>query len=383
MLPSWLSKKSSNPQALGQPDDASKDSHSTVEPNGHSSQSAIRITDDDHNDVHKHIDDPSTYAATIEQDAHKPNPSATSGDLKSLERSTESARFLTPHDDILANLQRHLPSGALPEQQSLPPDAPQGSSLNLGSSAVETSLFTSESLPIHEPAKEIMYEPSTGQRLCDYVPTPARSGADDELWSHLSHILEVQSEIAKMHVDMENVGLRTTRGHSGPAVPERGAKTDTARNETGKHRRRNETLGEEEDNEDSDEATEGEESDGNIDDEVFGRRKREEEFTRLAERFAERKVAIDSVMDKLDNLSSALKTFHALPTPVLDFASSRTNTMSFNAPLTADRGTGVTSAPPRLSKPLVTTIIDNSQHVDSPLDMHPTQSIIDRNIGRK
>ncbi|KAG1754876.1 uncharacterized protein EDB91DRAFT_257507 [Suillus paluster] len=387
MLPSWLSKKSSNPQALNQPDGVSKDSHSTAEEAEHSSESAILITDDGHTDVHKHIGDPSTYAALIEQDALNPNLPATSGDLKSLERSTEPARFLTPHDDILADLQGHLPSSTLPEQQSLRPDALAGSSLNIASTAVQTSSFTSESLPDHEPAKEIMYEPSTGQRLHDCVPMPARSGADDELWSHLSHILELQSEIAKMHVDMENVGLRTARGH-GPVVSERGGKADITRNETGQHRRRNGTLGEEEDDEESDEVTEGEESDGN--DEVFGKRKREEEFTRLAERFSERKVAIDSVMDKLDDLSSALKAFHALPTPVLDLASSRTNTTSFNTPLTADRGTGVTpgvtsttSAPPRSAKPLVTTIIDDSQHVDNPLDMHPTQSIIDRNLGKK
>ncbi|KAG1757167.1 hypothetical protein EDB19DRAFT_15625 [Suillus lakei] len=390
MLPSWLSKKSNNPQAVGQPDNISRDSRSAVELTGHSSQSAIHITDDDHNDVHEYICDPSTYSAPNEQDSLRPDPSATSGDVRSLGHSTEpgSARFLTPHDDILAELRGHLPSGGPAEQRSPRPDALLGSSINLGSSTVENSLSTSESLPGHEPAKEIMYEPSTGQRLYDYVPTPVRSGADDELWSHLSHILELQSEIAKMHVDMENVGLRTARGHNGPAVPERGPKTGTTRRETGKGRRRSETLGEEEDDDESDEATDGEESDDN--DEVFGKRKREEEFTRLAERFAERKVSIDSVMNKLDNLSSALKTFHALPTPVLDLASSRTSTMSFNAPLTVDRGTGVTpavastSALPRLSvKPLVTTIIDDSQHVDSPVDMHPTQSIIDRNLGKK
>lgn len=395
MLPSWLSKKSNNLQVLNQPDHISKTSRSTVELTGNSSQSAIPITDDDHNDVHEHIWDPSTYSAPTEQDALKPNPSAIStsisSDFKSLGRSTEPARFLTPHDDILADLQGYLPlGGPQAEQQSLRPDAPLGSSLNLGPSAVENSLSTSESLPNHEPAKEIMYEPSTGQRLHDYVPTPVRSGTDDELWSHLSHILELQSEISKMHVDMENVGLRTARGHNGPAVPERGGKAGTTRSETGKNRRRSDTLGEEDGDDESDEATEGEDSD--VNDEVFGKRKREEQFTRLAERFAERKGSIDAVMNKLDNLSSALKAFHALPTPILDLASSRTSTMSSNAPLvTTDRPTGVapagtstTSAPPRLSlQPLVTTIIDDSRHVDSPVGIHPTQTILERSGGKK
>ncbi|KAJ8597637.1 hypothetical protein M405DRAFT_855571 [Rhizopogon salebrosus TDB-379] len=387
MLPSWLSTKSSNLQAHNQPDDTSKDSHSTLEPTGVSSHSAVRITDDDHSAVHGHNFDPSTHVGPIAQDAHEADPFATSDDMKPLERSSEPAsagRFPTPHDDILADLQRRLPSSAPPEQQFLRPDAPMGSSLNLGSSAVETSLFTAESLPSHEPAKETMYDPSTGQRLHDYVPTPARSGADEKLWSHLSHILELQSEIAKMHVDMENVG----RGHDGPASSECGANADTARSETGKHRKRNETLGEHENEDETDEATEGDESDG---DDVFGKRKREEEFTRLAERFAKRKVVIDSVMDKLDNLSNALKAFHALPTPELDLGSSRIEIMSSHAPATTNRGTAgssvvtsTTSAPAHLSiKPLMTTIMDDSQRVDSPLDMHPTQSIIDRNLGMR
>jgi hypothetical protein len=391
MLPSWLSKKSNNLQVLNQPDDISKASRSTVDLTGHSSQSAIPITDEDHNDVHEHIWDPSTYSAPTEQDALKPNTSATSttSDVKSLGYSTETTRFLTPHDDILAELQGYLPSGGpqAAEQQSVRQDAPLGSSL--GPSAVDNSLFTSESLPNHEPAKETLYEPSTGQRLYDCVPTPVRSGTDDELWSHLSHILELQSEISKMHVDMESVGLRTARGHNGPAVPERGGKAGATRSETGKNRRRSDTLGEEEGHDESDEATEGEDSDDN--DELFGKRKRGEQFTSLAERFAERKVSIDGVMNKLDNLSSALKAFHALPIPVLDLAPSRTNTISFNA--TTDRATGMalagtstTSAPPRLSvQPLATTIIEDSRHVDSPVGMHPTQCIPDRSasIGKK
>lgn len=407
MLPSlWLSNKSTNLQTLtgSQPDhNSSKASRSTVElSTGHSSQSAIPITDDDHNDVHRHVWDPSTYSVLTEQDTLKSIPeypsatatsTSTSTDAKSLGHSTEPARFMTPHDDILAELQGYLPSLGSPqaaEQQSLRPDAPPGSSLNPGSSGVESPLFTSESLFNNEPAKEILYEPFTGQRLCESVPMPVRSGTDDELWSHLSHILELQSEISKMHIDMENVGLRTARGHSGPAVPERGGNAGTTRSGTGKNRRRRDTIGEEADDDESDEVTEGEDSDDT--NEVFRKRKREGEFTRLAERFAERKVSIDAVMNKLDNLSSALKTFHALPTPVLDLGSSRASTMSSNAPLVAtDRATGVasvsastTSAPLRLSvQPLVTTIIDDSQHVDSPLGMHSTQSILDRNVKKK
>ncbi|KAG1813305.1 uncharacterized protein BJ212DRAFT_1482759 [Suillus subaureus] len=376
MLPSWLSKKSNNLQASNQPDHISKTSHSTVELTGNSSQSAIPITDDDHNDIHEHIWDPSTYSAPTEQDALKLNTSATStstsSDLRSLGHSTEPARFLTPHDDILAELQGYLPLGGpqAAEQQSLRPDAPLGSSLNLGPSIVDNSLFTSESLPNHEPAKEIMYEPSTGQRLYDYVPTPVRSGTDDELWSHLSHILELQSEISKMHVDMENVGLRTARGHNGPVVPERGGKAGTTRSEAGKDRRRSDTLGEEEGDDESDEATEGEDSDDN--DEVFGKRKREEQFTRLAERFAERKVSIDAVMNKLDNLSSALKAFHALPTPVLDLTcfSHQYHVFQCSTGNRSHYWCGPRRYLDDISSP-------------SPVGMHHTQSILDRSVGKK
>jgi hypothetical protein len=107
-----------------------------------------------------------------------------------------------------------------------------------------------------------------------------------------------------MHVDMESVGLRTARGHNGPAVPERGGKAGATRSETGKNRRRSDTLGEEEGHDESDEATEGEDSDDN--DELFGKRKRGEQFTSLAERFAERKVSIDGVMNKVHTSCSSL-----------------------------------------------------------------------------
>jgi len=357
MLPSWLSK----------------DAHAIPEPSGVSLQSAVLIIDDNHSENHQDIRDRSTYATPIAQDTLDANPFTTSN-VKSLEHSTDPEIFRTPHDDILADLQGYLPLGAPPEQPLLRPDPAQASSLNLGSSAAETSVFTTESLPSQEPANEIMYDPSTGQRLHDYVPAPARSGADEELWSHLSHILELQSEIAKMHVDMENVGLRDARGHNGPVNSELEAQAGTAKDKTRKSRRGNESLEEQEEDDETDEATEGE-SDG--DDEVFGKKKREEEFTRLAERFEKRKVAIDSVMDKvcyfvvychtpnltiaqLDNLSTALKAFHALPTPELDLTSSRTNTMASNTSVTAARGPGETvSAPPHLS-------------VDSPLDIHPS-----------
>ncbi|KIJ22079.1 hypothetical protein PAXINDRAFT_6199 [Paxillus involutus ATCC 200175] len=171
----------------------------------------------------------------------------------------------------------------------------------------------------------------------------------------------------------------------------------------------------------------------------YGKKRRDEEFTRLAEQFAERKEAIGGIMNKvLDDLSTVLKAFHALPMPTLDLAASasRANTMSSTASNTSKASSspaqglyfGQTSSPrspfspsnvgtsfpprgaafpadtsfatpgpppptlappvssaagPRILGPITTAapprgtspkIIAEAQHVESPIDIHHIQS---------
>ncbi|THH09138.1 hypothetical protein EW146_g8782, partial [Bondarzewia mesenterica] len=68
-----------------------------------------------------------------------------------------------------------------------------------------------------------------------------------------------------------------------------------------------------------------------------GRRKeREGDFEKTEKRFEVRKEEIDGIMVKLDALSQALTTFHALETPTVDYlTSSRSNTTSSIPPPTS------------------------------------------------
>jgi hypothetical protein len=142
-------------------------------------------------------------------------------------------------------------------------------------------------------------------------------------------------------------------------------------------------------------------------------------------------------LNQLDDLSTALKAFHALPTPILDLATSRANTTSsasskissspphtlyfgqpssplpsfppphvgtsFSRPHATFSPAAPSSPPPVLPLPTLaipsstvglsipagpgpattpvlpraisSKILVDAQHVDSPVDMHPTQSI--------
>ena len=126
-----------------------------------------------------------------------------------------------------------------------------------------------------------------------------------------------------MHVDFEGVGLR--------AGPKNGAGVQDnlpKRRGTKENPRRRSVTEDEDPDDDDDEDNAAVDSDDEPT-EISGTRAREEEFAKLSEQFAERKNAIDAVM-QLDDLSLALNSFHALPTPTLNL-SSRSNTVSTEA----------------------------------------------------
>ncbi|KIP12527.1 hypothetical protein PHLGIDRAFT_113609, partial [Phlebiopsis gigantea 11061_1 CR5-6] len=163
-----------------------------------------------------------------------------------------------------------------------------------------------------------VYDPSTGTLAFvlppGTPPPPPPPCADeggfaqskDELWARLGRIRGLQSEIAGMHVQMEGIG-------AGDALK----KAQHARTPT------------EPAHEDDwpDLAQEEEEK----------RRERDLDFAHLAQAFQGRRAAIESIMDKLDELSTSLTAFHALPTPTMEFVTSRNNTKDsvaalFNSP---------------------------------------------------
>ncbi|KAF8445601.1 hypothetical protein L210DRAFT_842076 [Boletus edulis BED1] len=224
-------------------------------------------------------------------------------------------------------------------------------------------------LPIYDPFSGVKLgehspmSPSTATPGEPSTPTPLPTADDRRLWSSLERILELQAEIAAMHGDMEGVGK------SSVSNPHTGGMTGGESGNAGsrKRMRRGQTLlvGDEEPEEHEPESgvtgvtvsdistdhSDGEDDDVDDDDDDedgvhgHGKRRRDEEFARLAEQFAQRKAAIGGIMNKLDALSTALKTFHTLPPPLFDLTLSptRTDTMS-----SAPSNVSEASSPPPL-----------------------------------
>ncbi|KIK96378.1 hypothetical protein PAXRUDRAFT_32414 [Paxillus rubicundulus Ve08.2h10] len=205
-----------------------------------------------------------------------------------------------------------------------------------------------------------IYDPFSGIKLGEHTPiTPSKAAqgevnstyaspttGDPKLWAHLERILELQAEIAVMHADMEvgvgrssgNTGGMSGTGGMGRAAEAvglglgagiRGAdagSTAASPSEGGKAVRptkrmmKRETLPIGDDDEPGPEggAASGAATDASIDhsddgdddaddeeDNIhgYGKKRRDEEFARLAEQFAERKEAIGGIMNKVVSLS--------------------------------------------------------------------------------
>ncbi|PCH33877.1 hypothetical protein WOLCODRAFT_141847 [Wolfiporia cocos MD-104 SS10] len=218
----------------------------------------------------------------------------------------------TPHDAILAELHGHPASPlhhppadsqtASPMKRTVSTSA--GSPERTDTASPSAALRSGTASPASAP--EPVYDPFSGAVAGMMVPSaepePEQKGTSfdrtkDDLWAHLARIRGLQSAIATMHLQMENVG----------AAGEKRTAGGIGRMNTG-------TIRPTEEWEDPGEAEEQR------------RAARDAEFANLAEAFEGRRVAIDGIMDKLEDLSRALTTFHALPTPVMDFANSRSNT---------------------------------------------------------
>ncbi|KAH9947153.1 hypothetical protein B0H21DRAFT_740507, partial [Amylocystis lapponica] len=242
----------------------------------------------------------------------------------SMDRAVTAA-LSTPHDAVLAEIYGR-PSTLSPLKTDVGSHA-QGPRIFSPSFA---GLQSAASSPDHSP--EPVYDPFTGGLAGVIVPPrperdrePSNAPLDqvkDELWAHLARIRELQSEIAGMHVQMEGIG-----------------------------------LGEEW--EDPDAAAE------------HGKAARDAEFTQLTESFKTRRTAIDGIMDKLGDLSKSLTTFHALPTPAMDFTTTRSTTKE---------STGTTISPDLRGPTRSTTAASNvnaavlpespvSIELESPLDV--------------
>ena len=305
-------------------------------------------------EVHTHINDRSVYAHTpsLIHSAEKEGATLRTSDAPTLDAATyqrDSAQrvsaperlegtLFTPQDAIVAQVFGRSVPPATDSAHATPPP-----SSNVPQPSV--SLMTSDSLPpppsMQTPPSSStrlgptlsVYDPFSGAKLgertpispCTTIPGELSSFAppptvdDHKLWSSLERILELQAEIAAMHADMEGVGGRGsgnthTNGITGVGATEGGNVGPRKRS------RRHQTLlvGDEDPEEHEPEGgastgaavseistdhSDGEDEDEDEEDEDdihgYGKRRRDEEFSRLAEQFAQRKTAIGGIMNKV------------------------------------------------------------------------------------
>ncbi|KAG7099620.1 hypothetical protein E1B28_001448 [Marasmius oreades] len=206
------------------------------------------------------------------------------------------------------------------------------------------------------------------------IPMGEEINQNEELWSHLSRVLELQSDIAKLHMGMEGIMGEYGKGkNKGKVTPNLGKNKD-AMESRHKVTRISSVL----DDPDHVGEDEGVEVGPKDDEEERRSREREEEFARLADQFEGRKEGINEIMLKLDDLSQALTEFHALQEPKVNFPPSRHSSVPIgsapSSPTSMDHTrTTFTPIPPLtpiipITPPSKTErIVSPSRLVDSPV----------------
>lgn len=203
-------------------------------------------------------------------------------------RSLASA-ISTPHDAVLADLHGHS-------------KATTGTPGYPGTSASHISHQTLGASPPGStvPAPELVHDPFEGNLLGTFVPPDANlhpeaydplsdaATKNEELWSHLSSVLELQSQIAGLHVGMEGIGSKAGDYGKGKG---KGPILKTGKRAWQESKLRVET---------NDESVgTGEDEGVEADEEEQKNREREEEFARLADQFEGRKEGINEIMNKV------------------------------------------------------------------------------------
>jgi hypothetical protein len=190
------------------------------------------------------------------------------------------------------------------------PDHPQtADSVITATTASPVSCSTTANLNNPSPAKEVLHDPFDGSPLGlvsesqqqGGVPGHVRGQKDEELWVHLSRVLELQNQVAKMHLEMEAVGPNDGKGKvAGRARARRKGKQEAGssdHSDTGagvKEGMRGGGIGLED-------APEGDEEGVEVagDEEAEIKKAREAEFAGLAHQFVGSNESINAVMGRV------------------------------------------------------------------------------------
>ncbi|EAU92809.2 hypothetical protein CC1G_01854 [Coprinopsis cinerea okayama7 len=126
------------------------------------------------------------------------------------------------------------------------------------------------------------------------IITDTSGNSGEEMWSHLSRVLELQGQIAKMHIEMEGIGLGD--GKRKPGGFKAPSSMDERRTFHG-HRKR--TVSSVSTVASGDYKGGDEEGVGVGDEEADQNKAREEEFAKLADQFEGKKDSIREIMNKV------------------------------------------------------------------------------------
>ena len=214
------------------------------------------------------LDEP-PHASTVDLT----HPSADLVDEKPAQRAATT--LSTPHDAVLAELHSCRPKVDPSKKPFLPEDPPHDQGRPNNPYPASPNIST--------PNPEPLFDPFTGAHIGDLIPGECEqnpdSNTDEELWTHLSKISKLQSDIADMHIKMEGIGLKKP----GPTPNKSKAGGINRRPSTSGGREWGEGV--------ADEGVDDED-----DEEAENKRKREEEFSKLNDKFTGRKDAIDGIM---------------------------------------------------------------------------------------
>jgi len=307
-------------------------------------------------DVHVNINDPSAYGAG----SLSPIPV----DVRAREDPAEAFTSLDLDDTYPAvDLKKDKGKGREIEGPGRPLFTPQdavltevfGFPLPANPEATTTTLSDSDPMPHSSVATGgsaplaplPLYDPFSGARIGDHT-SPATSTAtanttsttgveqpgqqqnkshclpmtgDSDLWSHLSRVLELQAEVAGMHAEMEGVGVAgsSAGGHGGVRLGPNSGTSDTRPpgvNAGIKRRMKGATMPVGDDDEPPQQvrSADGAVTDSSSEDEDkddakgFAKRRRDEDFAKLADQFTERKIAIARIMGKVRYFDFSLGT---------------------------------------------------------------------------
>jgi hypothetical protein len=234
-----------------------------------------------------------------------------------------SRPFVSPHDAILNHLHPapKVPgqlAGADKQPVSLEPNASQSKVGMSPAPSTYTGItanlrYTGNQSNVAQPqAVDLLLDPYDGSTHGALLPQDTSTEASDPLrlvtdssgssgeamWSHLSKVLELQGQIAKMHIEMEGIG--SGDGKRGKGMMGRGGNSmDDTRPFHGHSRLRARAMSNISNLGSSDEKGIDEEGVGVEDEETEQNKAREEEFAKLADQFEGKKESIRGIMNKV------------------------------------------------------------------------------------